>query len=386
MLSIFLCLLAGFFLAVHLLTILIAGLRCGARTPAPHAAGRLPPVSVVRPLCGVEPFSTETLAAAFASDYPAFEVLFCVADEADPVIPLVKTAIAAHPGVAARLLVGDDAISGNRKLNNMVKGWREAQHERIAFIDSNVLTPAGFLRGVMATWRHDTGLVTAPPVGVLPEGFGGHLECAFLNTHEARWQYFVDTFGFGFAQGKTLCYRKGDLDRSQMRDLASEPAEDAASTKMVRALGLKVKLAPPSPQPLGRRPIAAVWSRQLRWARLRRITFLGAFLPEILAGIVCPAVCAALAFAAIGWPVAPSLVAYLAVWYAAELVLARSCGWPLGWQTVPAIVLRDLMMPALWIAAFTSRSFTWQGNAVQMEERSRRKKIVAPTLRSGEGI
>ena len=124
MLPTFLCALAAFFIAVHLGTLAIAYLRCRPSRIA-RAADALPPVTVVRPLCGIETFSHRTIHAAFAMNYPQFELLFCVARAGDPVIPLIEAAIAGHPHVSARLLVGDDPISINPKLNNMVKGWRE---------------------------------------------------------------------------------------------------------------------------------------------------------------------------------------------------------------------------------------------------------------------
>ena len=295
-------------------------------------------------------------------------------------VTLTIAYVRCRPG-AARPAVPDAALPPTtvvRPLCGLVKGWREAAHQRIAFIDSNVLVPPDFLRKIAASWRDDTGCVAAPPVGCSPAGFGAHLECAFLNAYEARWQYVVDTVGSGFAQGKTLVYRKADLDRTAMRELASEPAEDAATTKMVRALGLRVRLAPPSPQPLGARAIGEVWSRQLRWARLRRATFLREFLPEIFSGMLIPALTAAAAAASLDWPVAASLAAYLAVWYAAELVFTAACRWPIGWQTPFALVLRDILMPAIWVGAFTGRSFVWKGNAMQMEERRRRVPPLEP--------
>ena len=240
-----------------------------------------------------------------------------------------------------------------------------------------MLVPPAVIRNIVGAWRDDTGLVTAPPVGVLPDGFGAWLECAFLNTYEARWQYVMDALGAGYAQGKTLFYRKSDLDRSSMRDLAAEPAEDAASTKMVRKLGLRVRLAPPSPQPLGLRRVEEVWGRQLRWARLRRATFPLEFFPEILSGTVLPAASVVAACVVSGAPVVPWLAGYLLVWYAAELALAAACRWPLAATTLPALVVRDLMLPALWIGAFTGSSFTWQGNAVTMQARAK----VKPGLR-----
>ena len=388
MLPTILCSLSGFFITTHVATLGLAWARCRPDARRAKGAKGTPPVTVVRPLCGLESFSSETIEAAFALDYPSFELLFCVADANDPIIPLVQAAIARHPEVAARLLIGDDKISTNPKLNNMVKGWRHAAHEWIVFIDSNVLTPPAFVRRLVSTFRADTGVVSAPPCGTLPEGFGAHIECAFLNTYEARWQYVVDTFGSGYAQGKTLFYRKVDLDRSSMRDLAAEPAEDAATTKMVRRLGMRVRLAPPSPQPLGVRPFKEVWSRQLRWARLRRATFPLEFLPEILSGAFVPLLVVIATALAMGWSVPLAILGYFAVWYVAELLLAVGCRWPVTWQTPFALLTRDALMPALWIGAFTGRSFTWKGQSIKVDERPRgsRKTIEAAALPSEERV
>ena len=376
MLPILLCALAGFFLAAHLATLLICWVRCRPRARRTETTANWPAVTVVRPLCGIEAFSARTLAATFALDYPRFELLFCVADDTDPVIPLVEAAIAAHPDVAARLLVGNDRIGANPKLNNMVKGWRHAAYDWIAFIDSNVLVPRSFIHGLMATVREDTGVVSAPPCAIEPYGFGAGLECAFLNTHEARWQYVVDTLGHGFAQGKTLVYRKADLDGSGLRDLAAEPAEDAATTKMVRRSGRRIRLAPPSPLPLGVRSFRDMWGRQLRWARLRRATFPLEFFPEILCGSVIPALVTIAAAVALGWPVTPVILAYLTLWYASELSLAAGCGWPTGWQMPFAMVLRDVLLPALYIGAYTGKSFTWNGVLLSVEGPPRRRDTL----------
>ena len=376
-----LCLLAVFFIATQMATLAVACVRCRSVTRRIEPHEGWPAVTVVRPLRGIETFSRETIAAAFALDYPAYELLFCVADASDPVIPLVEAAVAAHPKTAARLLVGDDKIGANPKLNNMVKGWRHAAYDRIVFIDSNVLVPPDFLMRLVATFRADTGVVSAPPCGIMPVDFGAHVECAFLNTYQARWQYFVDTFGSGFAQGKTLFYRKGDLDRNAMLDLAAEPAEDAATTKMVRAMGLRVRLAPPSPQPLGARPLQDVWRRQIRWARLRRATFPLEFLPEILSGSIIPICTAAAAAMTLGWSVPLGVSTYAAVWYLAEIATAAACRWPVTWQTPFASLLRDLLIPALWVGAWTGRSVDWNGNVVEMERSARMpRKVKAADL------
>ena len=152
--------------------------------------------------------------------------------------------------------------------------------------DSNVLMPPDYLDELFATWRADTGLVSSPAIGSRPEGIWAELECAFLNTYQARWQCFADEIGLGFAQGKSMLYRRDLIDAAGgIRALGCELAEDAASTKIVRQQGLRVRVVDrPFPQPLGFRTVAQVWHRQLRWARLRRDTFMLYFLPEIFSG------------------------------------------------------------------------------------------------------
>ena len=111
-----------------------------------------------------------------------------------------------------------------------------------------------YIQRLFAAWRSDTGLVCAPPTGCLPAGFWAELECAFLNCYQARWQYLADGLGIGFAQGKTLFWRRSDLEQAGgIRSLGTEIAEDAASTKIVREAGLRVRLvSPPRASRLGR--------------------------------------------------------------------------------------------------------------------------------------
>ncbi len=129
----------------------------------PTAPASLPAVSLLRPVCGIENNIEETLASAFSLSHPDYELILCVAAADDPVIPLAERLIAAHPQTPARLLVGDDPVSGNPKLNNLVKGWAAARHDWIAMADSNVLLPPDYLQVLLARWTPGTGLVSSPP-------------------------------------------------------------------------------------------------------------------------------------------------------------------------------------------------------------------------------
>jgi ceramide glucosyltransferase len=364
------------FAAIQITSIAIAIVRL--RRKATARLGDYPPVSLVRPLCGIDNYAADTLRSTFELDYPRYEVLFCVADATDPVVPLVKGLIAAFTMVDARLLIGHHRVSANPKLNNVVKGWRDASHDWIVIADSNVLMPRDYIQRLFASWRADIGLVASPPIGSHPRGFWAEIECAFLNTYQARWQYLADSLGFGFAQGKTMLWRRPDLERAGgIPALAREVAEDAASTKVVRGAGLKVRLVDrPFPQPLGYRSAADVWRRQLRWARLRRASFLTYFLPEALSGGVLPMIALALVAAAVGLPPVLSVTAFAIAWYGGEMLLAAAAGWHLSLLYPLYGLARDLLLPVLFVGALHGDDFVWRGNEMQVE-RMRPRRMMA---------
>jgi ceramide glucosyltransferase len=355
-----------FALTMHLSSIALASLRArqASRPPTPTET---PPVTVLRPVCGLDYEVDSTLRSTFMLDWPDYEVVFCCASTTDPVVPLVERLIAEYPHVPARLLTGDDRISINPKLNNLVKGWSAARHEWIVMADSNIMLPTHYLKSLFARWTPGTGLVCSPPVGGDPDGLAAEIECALLNTYQARWQIAADAVGLGFAQGKTMLWHRDLLDRAGgIRALASEPAEDAASTKIVRQAGLKVRLAPaPFVQPLGPRDFRSVWERQVRWARLRRATFKLFFFPELVSGGLFPMLAAAFLVVAGVIPLT-AFFALAAIWYGAEASLAWYAGWHRASLSLPAALLRDLLIPPLWIAAWTGNSFTWRGNAMRI--------------------
>ncbi|MDW8341273.1 MAG: ceramide glucosyltransferase [Geminicoccaceae bacterium] len=331
-----------------------------------------PPITLLRPVRGLENHLEEALASSFRLEWPEYEVIFCVKDADDPVVPLVERLIAAHPRVPARLLVGDDPISINPKLNNTVKGWREARYDLVAMVDSNVLLPPDFFARLLDAWGEDTGLVCAPPIAGRVEGFWAELECAFLNTYQTRWQLFADLLGFGFAQGKVMLYRRSILEPlGGIEALAAEPAEDAATTKLLRAAGYRIRVVPrPFEQALGRRSFTEVWSRQLRWARLRRETFPFFYAAEIASGSFVPSLACGLWAWFAEMPVLPALGVLLLFWYASEAALARSAGWHLTRWSLPAMVLRDLLLPVLYCQGWVGKGFVWRGNEMRLAERA----------------
>jgi ceramide glucosyltransferase len=159
-----------------------------------------------------------------------------------------------------------------------------------------------------------------------------------------------------------------------LRALGGFLAEDVAATHVVRKAGRRVKLTQrPFAQPIGPRSLRAVWDRQLRWSKVRRDGFLGLFLLEPLNGSLLPMILAGLAWGPLG------IVALGWKWYGAELYLLWRAGWSVDRWTLPMMILRDLMIPALWLASFGKRGFTWRGNNMAPGS-------IAPTKGTATGL
>jgi ceramide glucosyltransferase len=354
---------------LHLASTLFAARRLRSPVPPAHFAGG-PPVSLLRTVRGLDPYDEITLRSGFELSYPNYELILCCDDANDAVVPVIRRLIADHPNVPARLLTGRDNVTSNPKLNNLIKGWRAARHDWVVMADSNVLMPPDYIDRLLSGWRADTGLLCAPPIGCMAQSFWAEVECAFLNTYQARWQYAADSVGLGFAQGKTMLWRRADLEKAGgIRVLGAEIAEDAAATKVVRRAGRRVRLVDGAfGQPLGHRSARAVWQRQVRWAKLRRATFPAFFFPEVLSGGFAPLLAAAYAAQAADLSPLAAIAVLAAFWYACEAYLSHAAGWPVAAASAIAWVTRDLMLPVLWAQAWVGNTVSWRGNEMKLAD------------------
>lgn len=345
-------------LSLHLASCLIVAFR--QKAGFLPLTGTPPRVTLLRPVCGRDGNDHETLVSSFTLNYPSYSVLFCVADPADPVVPLIETLIATYPQVKAQLLIGDDCITANPKLNNLSKGWAQADGAFVVMADSNLLLPADYIWRLLDAQASDVGLVSCPPIGCRPDGLWARLECAFLNGNQARLQLAADSLGFGFAQGKTMMWDPTFLNRhGGLAALGKNLAEDVAATHLVRQAGLRVALPhTPFTQPIGRRSLGQVWKRQVRWSKVRRDGFPALFLLEPLNGALLAIVTAGLG----GGIGLAAMVA--ALWYGAETVLCLREKWIGRWSDVLLFPLRDALIPMIWVSTLRNRAFEWRGNSM----------------------
>jgi ceramide glucosyltransferase len=336
------------------------------KSPPPHldAPYNLFPVSVIKPLKGIDPGLEANLEGFFELDYPDFELVFCVPSANDPAKPLVQRLIARHPQVRAHLLVGETIVGPNPKVNNLLKAYETAAHDWVVISDSNVRVRPDYLKRMVAHLEPGVGLVTSIVSGHGGKGFGAGLEAVYLNTFYARGMNLADFSGRACVVGKSMLLRRSVAARfGGMRALARYLAEDYVAGEAVKALGLRVVIASdPIEQVIGEHSLGSFWKRHVRWGRIRKTHAPLTFALEPLLGAVASGVLGAYGFATlVDLPMSTFLVFHLGLWSACDIFLMRRLGAPIKWSTPIAWFARELLALPQWLHVASGNTVEWRG-------------------------
>ncbi len=136
-------------LVYYALAILVA-VRFFRRHRARPLPAYTPPVSLLKPVRGVDFGSYENFASFCQQDYLEYEILFAVNDDRDPAVPLIQRIVEEFPERRIRLLVGAEHLGANRKVNKLARLAREARHDVLVLTDGDVRVGPRYLREVVA--------------------------------------------------------------------------------------------------------------------------------------------------------------------------------------------------------------------------------------------
>jgi ceramide glucosyltransferase len=331
--------------------------------PLPDAS--LPPVSILKPLKGLEESLEENLRSFFVQDYPAFEVVFATTEADDPALPVARRLAAEHPHVRTRFVLSSASYGLNPKVSNLEGALRAAAHDLVLQSDANVRAEPDYLRRVVSELVGDGGsLLSSLVVGKGEKSVGAAMENLQLSAMIAPSCCFaLHFFGVTCVIGKSMLFRKSEL--AEVGGLASVKdvlAEDYILGRKFELAGRKVILSTTTAVNVNvTGTVDRFFSRHARWLKMRAVIHPPAFVAEAFAN---PVGLAALAVAASGFDaavVAAGLAVVCVKLLADAWVIRRTRGEAMGWRHVLVAPLKDLLLFAILPYAAISRSIEWRG-------------------------
>jgi ceramide glucosyltransferase len=345
---------------------LFSGWRFFSRAANPPQAqpAFTPPVSILKPVRGLDPDTYENFASFCRQDYPIYEIVFCVGDRSDPVLPIIEKMIADFPQQDIRVLFGSGRDATNDKVAKLARLAKEAKYEILVINDSDVRAEPEYL-----------GTIVAP----LADPNVGAVTCFYVPTDETTFVQKLQTIGMysdfypgivvawqldgvKFALGPTIATSRTRLaEFGGYEMIENRPADDLLVGRLIAEQGHEVKLLPYSVLTVADfQSLRDLFLKRLRWIVVMRhmrpwghfgLIFTWGLPWSLLAAAIAPTPVVAVAF----------LAAYLGVRVAMTLqVAAIGLKQRVPWQGLALIPVWDAMAFLIWLASFTRSTIRWR--------------------------
>jgi len=340
-------------------------------------------VSVLKPLCGIEPRLYDNLVTFCEQTHPYFQLLFGVSSPGDPAIGVVRRLQAAYPHCDIELVIDSRVHGSNLKVSNLINMARRARHDIIVLADSDIAVGPDYLDTVTAPLADpDTGVVTCLYRAQSVGGFWPRVGALFINEWFApsvRVAHAGGSRRFGF--GATLALRRTTLEGiGGFETLKDCLADDYWLAEHARALGLNTVLSPVMVATDVIEPtFTTLWLREMRWLRtIRSVNLPGfAFLfvtftsPWLLIGSALLLVMnnggSTTAHPFMSLTLSISTVTGI---IARILLHARSARYSCTfWHDLPLVPLRDTLLALQWLGAVFGSHVVWRGARMRVANR-----------------
>jgi len=335
---------------------------------SPPALKTMPPISVLKPLCGQDDCLEENLRSFFTQDYPEYEILFAVHSLSDPAVAVVEKVRHEFPrGPRVHLVETGESAAPNAKAHSLGHLVARAQHSILVMSDSDVQAPAALLRRIAAEFQNPVvGVVTCPYRAVPGKGVWSRLEALGMNTQFLAGVLVAWLVGeMDFALGPTLAARREVIEAIGGFDqLGDYLAEDFVIGNLAPRFGYRVVLSScVIEHRIGSQRFKLNFQHRLRWARSTRRSRPAGYWGEIFTNPIPLAVLLWLAQPKL-WPVVAvtALFRTLAAWSTAEWVLHD----PLTRRRWWLIPIQDVISLLVWIAGFFGSTIDWRGRRYKL--------------------
>jgi ceramide glucosyltransferase len=322
-----------------------------------------PPVTVLKPLCGVEPDTYECLRSFCEQDYAHYQVIFGVSDIDDPVIAIVRRLQREFPKRDLALTVNRSLHGTSRKVSNLINMMPMARHDYLVLSDSDVRVTPDYLENVVTPLLDPTvGIVTCAYRGVARSTLWSLLGAMYIN------EWFVPSVRVAamagsraFAFGATIGIRRDVLAKiGGFNPIVNQLADDYRIGELTRRAGFRTVLSHVYVDTyVSKRSFRDLVHHELRWLRtiraLRPLSYGFSFVTIALPVAIAGACCAGASALSLG---AVAITAFSRVTIHLATRDSRSSIWQLG-----LLVLRDLLTFALWTWSFTTRRVQWRDDS-----------------------
>jgi ceramide glucosyltransferase len=334
------------------------------------------PISILKPLAGLDLDLESNLRTFFEQDYPSFEILFAVREANDPAVEIVTRLQREYPKVSSRLLLTGEPPYPNAKVYSLNHMLRAAANDLVVMSDSDIHVTPQLLRNAAAEFQDPKlGVATCPYRAVPGTSLWSRLEATGMNTDfwgSALVACMIE--GMRFAVGPTIVARRRVLESIGGFDrLKDYLAEDFVMGKFAAEAGHGVILSSYVVEHhIGSATFQQNVAHRLRWARSTRRSRPAGYVGQLF---TMPLPLAALAYLAAPawWPILPAMLLIRAV--AAYVVSQRVLHSRINWLLLP---VEDLMNFCLWIAGFFGNTISWRGRRYRLFPDGRFELISEP--------
>lgn len=317
------------------------------------------PVSVLKPVAGLDAGLESNLRTFFEQDYPAFEILFAADHADDPAVAVIEKLQAKYSHVPSRLIITGESAYPNAKVYSLDRMLRAAAHDLIVMSDSDTRVTDTFLRTIAAEFRNPKlGVATCPYRALPGPGLWSHLEATGINTEFLSGVLVARMLeGMRFAIGPTIAARRAALDSvGGFTRLTDFLAEDFVMGRLVSEAGFHVIL---SSYVIEHHIGGGDWrenaAHRLRWVRSTRRSRPLGYIGQLFTMTTPLALIAVLASPEC-WPAA---ILAIALRLTAAFVVSRSVvAARIDWLLLP---IEDLAVFVFWIAGFFGSTIRWRG-------------------------